>query len=284
MSPPCQPYTRVGLQQGSEDSRAKSFLYLLKVLKELENKPKYILVENVKGFEESNSRDMLISTLQECDYNFQEFLLTPLQLSIPNSRMRYYLLAKLKPNEFAVPVTNTIINYIPLSEKMSGAFIDNRGEEHVNESLVDPISAYLESDVDESYLLTDKVLAKNCHVFDIVKPNGRRSCCFTKGYYHYAQGTGSVLQTNSDLDTHAVFEESLQYKGVDEEKQLQLLRSLRLRYFTPREVANLMGFPQHFSFPETSSVKQKYRTLGNSINVKLVSELMRYLLKEPSTS
>lgn len=35
---------------------------------------------------------MLVETLKECGYIFQEFLLTPLQLGIPNSRMRYYLL------------------------------------------------------------------------------------------------------------------------------------------------------------------------------------------------
>lgn len=243
---------------------------------------------------------MLINVLQESDYSFQEFLLTPLQLGIPNSRMRYYLLAKLKPSEFAVPVTNNIIKFIPLSEKMSETFIDNRGEEQVDENVVEPVSNYLESDIDEdSYLLTDKVLVKNVQVFDIVKKSSRRSCCFTKGYYHYAQGTGSILQMNEELDvikhlgfitlflnahsqTAAVIQEAEKYKGVDEEKQLQLLRSLKLRYFTPREVSNLMGFPKHFGFPETSSVKQKYRTLGNSINVKLVSQLMCYLLKEPS--
>jgi tRNA (cytosine38-C5)-methyltransferase len=76
----------------------------------------------------------------------------------------------------------------------------------------------------------------------------------------------------------------MECKGIDESKQLELLKLLRLRYFTPREVANLMGFPDQFSFPNTSSLKQKYRTLGNSINVKLVSELMRYLLKEPFVS
>jgi tRNA (cytosine38-C5)-methyltransferase len=74
------------------------------------------------------------------------------------------------------------------------------------------------------------------------------------------------------------------YKGVDEERQLELLRTLKLRYFSPREVANLMGFPDDFEFPETSTVKQRYRTLGNSISVKLVSELMRYLLKEGNSS
>ncbi|RUS35519.1 hypothetical protein BC938DRAFT_481186 [Jimgerdemannia flammicorona] len=51
MSPPCQPYTRTGLKNGSKDTRAKSFLYLMDMLPKMEHPPSYILVENVKGFE-----------------------------------------------------------------------------------------------------------------------------------------------------------------------------------------------------------------------------------------
>ncbi|RCI06493.1 tRNA (cytosine-5-)-methyltransferase, partial [Rhizopus stolonifer] len=246
MSPPCQPYTRIGLQQGSEDARAKSFLHLLKVLGEMQNKPKYILVENVKGFEVSDSRDMLVDKLKHCDYSFQEFLLTPLQLGIPNSRMRYYLLAKLKPLAFARPVTSTIITHIPLSEDMTDDFVDTRvkpgeavdEEKLVNETVkpVEPLSKYLEHSVHyEPYLVPDKVLAKNGHVFDIVKPDGHRSCCFTKGYFHYAQGTGSIIQMNKEANTAEVFNKAMTFKGVDQEKQLELLRTLKLRYFSPRE-------------------------------------------------
>lgn len=64
-------------------------------------------------------------------------------------------------------------------------------------------------------------------------------------------------------------------------KALALLRTLGLRYFTENEVAHLMGFPiteGKFSFPATTSLKQRYRVLGNSINVKVVSQLVRYLL------
>ncbi|KAI8987620.1 S-adenosyl-L-methionine-dependent methyltransferase [Mycotypha africana] len=291
MSPPCQPYTRVGLQQGSEDARAKSFLHLLKVLTEMKNKPKYILLENVKGFEESDSHDLLLETLNQCGYDYQEFLLTPLQLGIPNSRMRYYLLAKLKPLQFAHPVTKDIINYIPLSENLSKEFVDSRNlndEEKLAckaASSIDPLSKFLEHEIHfEKYLVPDKVLLKNSHVFDIVKPDGYRSCCFTKGYYHYAQGTGSILQMNMDVNTEETFSRANEYKGIDDEKQLRLLRGLKLRYFSPREVANLMGFPEKFEFPASSSIKQRYRTLGNSINVKVVSELMRYLVKENHSS
>jgi tRNA (cytosine38-C5)-methyltransferase len=154
---------------------------------------------------------MLVDKLRHCGYDFQEFLLTPLQLGIPNSRMRYYLLAKLKAYAFAKPVTGTIIGYIPLSTHMSQEFVDTRGgkakiedeEGLIDESVtpVDPLSKFLDhTDHYGDYLVPDKVLAKNSHVFDIVKPDGHRSCCFTKGYYHYAQGTGSVLQMNQDVD------------------------------------------------------------------------------------
>lgn len=34
-----------------------------------------------------------------------------------------------------------------------------------------------------------------------------------------------------------------------EEEKVQRLLDLKLRYFTPREVANLMGFPRSFSKP-----------------------------------
>lgn len=98
MSPPCQPFTRNGLQKDIQDSRTASFSHILKLLPDLsiEN----ILVENVKGFETSQMRDFLVEVLSYCNFTYQEFILNPLQFGIPNSRTRYYCLAKRKPNTF----------------------------------------------------------------------------------------------------------------------------------------------------------------------------------------
>eukprot|EP00049_Salpingoeca_infusionum_P004361 m.78292 g.78292 ORF g.78292 m.78292 type:complete len:215 (+) comp12531_c0_seq3:180-824(+) len=87
MSPPCQPYTRTGHQQGIDDSRSKSFVYILNAIRTLEHPPSYILLENVKGFEFSNGRNAIIDVLKERDYTWQEFLLSPDQFGIPNSRL-----------------------------------------------------------------------------------------------------------------------------------------------------------------------------------------------------
>ncbi|KAI7989949.1 tRNA (cytosine(38)-C(5))-methyltransferase 2 [Camellia lanceoleosa] len=51
LSPPCQPYTRQGLQKGSADARASSFLKILELIPETSQPPLMIFVENVVGFE-----------------------------------------------------------------------------------------------------------------------------------------------------------------------------------------------------------------------------------------
>ncbi|KAF9898568.1 tRNA (cytosine-5-)-methyltransferase, partial [Lobosporangium transversale] len=136
MSPPCQPYTRTGNQEGSKDNRAKSFLYLMDILPKLQHPPNYILLENVKGFEESDSRDLLVEALTTNGYEFQELLITPLQIGIPNSRMRYYCLARKKDTVggFVHPVSGTLIGYIPSIHPTSTTTSDrdHDGEEENN--------------------------------------------------------------------------------------------------------------------------------------------------------
>ncbi|XP_071804842.1 tRNA (cytosine(38)-C(5))-methyltransferase-like [Asterias amurensis] len=100
MSPPCQPFTRVGLKGDSDDPRTQSFIQLLDLLPKLSKLPSYILVENVKGFETSNTRSRLIQTLRQCSYTYQEFLLSPYHFNISNQRLRYFMVAKHRPLVF----------------------------------------------------------------------------------------------------------------------------------------------------------------------------------------
>ncbi|KAJ1434921.1 S-adenosyl-L-methionine-dependent methyltransferase [Sesbania bispinosa] len=51
LSPPCQPYTRQGLQKDTGDARAFSFLQILELMPFLLHPPSMLFVENVVGFE-----------------------------------------------------------------------------------------------------------------------------------------------------------------------------------------------------------------------------------------
>ncbi|XP_027632042.1 tRNA (cytosine(38)-C(5))-methyltransferase isoform X3 [Tupaia chinensis] len=315
MSPPCQPFTRIGLQGDMTDPRTNSFLYILDILPRLQKLPKYILLENVKGFEVSSSRDLLIQTIENCGFQYQEFLLSPTSLGIPNSRLRYFLIAKLQsdPLPFQVPgqvlmkfsqiesehpqkypidaqdkiekkkiETNICINSTTQSSgkdailyKLETAEEVDRKHQQNSDLSVQMLKNFLEENIDMNpYFLPPKLLLRYALLLDIVKPTCRRSTCFTKGYGSYIEGTGSVLQTAEDVQIEDIYKS---LTNLSQEEKITQLLMLKLRYFTPKEIANLLGFPPEFGFPEKITVKQRYRLLGNSLNVHVVAKLIKIL-------
>ncbi|XP_073857251.1 tRNA (cytosine(38)-C(5))-methyltransferase isoform X15 [Macaca fascicularis] len=93
-------------------------------------------------------------------------------------------------------------------------------------------------------------------------------------YGSYIEGTGSVLQTAEDVQIENIYKSLTK---LSQEEQITKLLMLKLRYFTPKEIANLLGFPPEFGFPEKITVKQRYRLLGNSLNVHVVAKLIKIL-------
>ncbi|XP_048780762.1 tRNA (cytosine(38)-C(5))-methyltransferase-like isoform X2 [Ostrea edulis] len=384
MSPPCQPFTRVGKKLDAEDIRTQSFLHLLSLLPRLNNCPKYILVENVKGFEESETCLKLHKTLMECNFAYQEFLLTPLQFGIPNSRLRYYLIAKKAPLKFCFENSSEILNSLPVDSalryvpatfsshqpttllkncnKSHRSVPDVLGQDHKTENTSQtvekstdctqntyseqdgtmgknydrerknndtrddsqgrftmtcticrerclqtsgdimrqlsedcdkcqcrPVMDFLEDNTPQyfdSFMLTKKDL-KRFIVMDIVFPCLQKTTCFTKRYGHFMEGAGSIFQMSekiSDMEEASELKiRTLELKNRDNwsDEDYQVLLRLKLRYFTPREIANFLCFPSTYHFPKDLSRIQLYRTLGNSLNVYLVSILLQLMVKDP---
>ncbi|KIY65370.1 S-adenosyl-L-methionine-dependent methyltransferase [Cylindrobasidium torrendii FP15055 ss-10] len=309
LSPACQPYTVLNPNaKGAEDPRAASFLHLIRnVLPNMHNGPRFLLVENVAGFETSSTRDTLYNTLVSLDYHVKELGLSPNQFGIANSRKRYYCLARRAPFEDEM--------ILPAGEAPR------------------PLVEYLDDSVDEAYSIPTKILEKWGRLYDIVKPRHTRSCCFTRGYTQLVERAGSILQINEDLDTTEVFDRFLAAQAAGEQNAVAILEPLRLRYFTPDELLRLFGFnpvssashanapdtnkpiertaiaavgseisaiqdkdgavdisaksrpstssepTKEFNFPQDISRKSRYRLIGNSVNVVVVTKLLDYLLQ-----
>jgi len=261
MSPPCQPFTRVGLKLDVNDPRCSSFLHLVDIISQLAT-INHILMENVVGFETSEMRDIFIKALKENSFHFREFLLSPESLNIPNSRTRYFLLAR--KEQFSFGSENVILKEYPDTISPQSTRMETK------------LQSYLEDLNDNDltgHLLSEQTLSKYVKVLDVRQETSTSSCCFTKAYTHYAEGTGSVLQHNNTESIDIQFT-----KYINSGEDVCHLRGLQLRYFTPREVANLMGFPVNFSFPTSTTNKTKYRLLGNSLNVKVVAVLYKMLM------
>ncbi|XP_047327850.1 tRNA (cytosine(38)-C(5))-methyltransferase 2 [Impatiens glandulifera] len=283
LSPPCQPYTRQGLQKGSADARASSFLNIVELIPRLLQPPLMIFVENVVGFETSDTHRRMIGMLEDTMFVTQEFILSPLQFGVPYSRPRYFCLAKRKPSLFQNPLFDKQLLRFPgpLSvvhdDPSTGECNDKSHDELLN--ACEPIDNFLEyrcnnSDNSEStnaslsqYLVPSNQIERWGDAMDIVYPDSKRCCCFTKSYFRYVKGTGSLLATTS---------------AKLKDKKEASLEDKQLRYFTPREVANFHSFPEEFSFPPHVSLRQRYAMLGNSLSVAVVSPLLGYLFGESS--
>ncbi|KAH8409579.1 hypothetical protein KR222_008782 [Zaprionus bogoriensis] len=270
MSPPCQPHTRQGLQRDVEDKRSSALTHLCALIPQCESL-EFILMENVKGFEGSQARQQFVDALEEAGFYWREFILTPTQFNVPNTRHRYYCIAR-RHKDFAFAAGK-------LWEHMPEAAIDS------TQPSTRQISSIIEPNAPPETLLPDDVLAKRVLVMDIIHGTQSRSMCFTKGYTHYTEGTGSAFTPLSEQQSHSIFT-AVQQMDMDpanlnsaeaQQRRLELLRQIKLRYFTPREVSRLMSFPEDFDFPAETTNRQKYRLLGNSINVCVVGELLKLL-------
>lgn len=280
----------------------------------------------------SKTRQILLSTLKLLGYTTIELLLTPLQFMIPNSRLRYYLLAKTKPLSFScsqAPDGDYIWRHIP---GRGVAWVDPRLLDDLGTNSVDELNGYLDTNIpageSHPHAVPDRVLLKWGRLFDIVLPSSRRSCCFTRGciylrrkmqaysyqyllsgYTQLVERAGSILQMNQTLDvrlydtlnlstylftyqTATVFNAFAQAQAAGDAEVERILDPLQLRYFSPSELLRLFhfdapsenshvsGVQQPFLWPESISTKTKYRLIGNSVNVKVMTALIDFLFEE----
>eukprot|EP00892_Ulva_mutabilis_P011080 jgi/Ulvmu1/8344/UM042_0050.1 len=423
LAPPCQPYTRQGLKKDAGDARAKSFVALLARIASMKHPPQALLIENVVGFESSITRQALKGLLEQNEYHFQEFILSPKDFGTPYSRPRYFCVARKKPlpvkkafespwtcpprvlldhlrcgqaewdssPEGSVPI-KTLSQFMEqtpsdrimdATNALSSTTVSRAESKTVTATDTGPDAAALppqkqprrdelapqqseppggtsgaphtepheagsrtgpdkpgspavaarpgspagaaeapaggvagQTRLESSngsqkpeaqstrqctwadFAVAEAAIEKSAQCIDIVTGDLHDANCFTKSYSKYAKGTGSVVATRNlhVLDSfpdwaHREEGGAPRYRAGDASATLddcssaessisERMLQLGLRYFTPREVANLHAFPDTFSFPDHITLKQRYACLGNSLSVEVVASLLEYLFHD----
>lgn len=131
----------------------------------------------------------------------------------------------------------------------------------------------------EDKVIPFEILNKYILVSDIVGYDSRRSCCFTRGYTRLFEGTGSLVAGTSYHELKDRIQRVREIYDNNEARE-KLIKPIKLRHFTSREIARMMCFPEKFSFPAHITTIQQYKMLCNSINVYVVSSLISYLVND----
>ncbi|MCU6786485.1 DNA cytosine methyltransferase [Aedoeadaptatus acetigenes] len=137
---PCQDFSRIGKKQGgvkNSGTRSSLLFETIRIIKEMKEKPKWIIWENVKGVLDRNMRDsffIYLKELEDLGYESKYEILNAMDFGIPQKRERIFVVSCLGKNNFS-------FNKLERKETR-------------------PLSDFLEKDVSELYTMTQPYMLK----------------------------------------------------------------------------------------------------------------------------
>ena len=233
---PCQPFSMMGSEHGFNDARGTLFFRIAEIIQDRINKgkkPKALILENVRTLKthDKGRTFKTIKRILEEDLGYTVFsdILNTANYGIPQTRNRTYIVCfSNEAAKFKFPDT------VELKETLQD---------------------YLETDVDQKYFLSDRILptilsdgtggykAKSEIDLKIARP-----LCATMAKMHRACQDNYVTQNG------------------------------RVRKLTPRECARLQGFDDSFVIPVSDA--QAYKQFGNAVTVNVSEAVATSVRKE----
>lgn len=251
-STPCQSFSLQGKRKGLKDSRGQLIHEVLKIVDG--KKPQVVFIENVKGMATiRKGRDLqaVLNEFKKRGYHVYWTVLNASDFGVPQNRERLYIVAFRENVPFHFPSPTKLPN-------ACGNVLEQ--SPHNNYYLT---QAQIDHQIKKGAEYKEKGHGFGFKVLDLNKP------------------TRTILKSSSSLLKNLI---PVPYKktnptswGVIEfENKSGKLKKYHLRKPTPRDCANLQGFPESFNL--TCSASQSYQQLGNSVAVPVIREIFTQIL------
>lgn len=253
---PCQPFSNAGLKRGIEDTRGTMFYHIAEILRD--HQPKAVLLENVRGLisnDKGNTIQTVLRTITGMGYKCnvpQELIENGPIKKLKEECSKMVLSAK----DYGVPQNRPRI-YIVLWRKDIDIETFLYPEP---EKIKTSVGSILEKNVDDGYTISDKLWAghKRRRVENAEKGNGFGYCLFSENSEYTSTISRRYYKDGSEI--------LIEQEGKNPRK------------ITPREAANLQGFPREFKLPESNT--KAYQQFGNSVAVPVVTKVSEQIVKQ----
>lgn len=316
-SPPCQAFSKSGKQKGFEDARGTLIYEVFRILDK--HKPKYILMENVRNLvshDDGKTIRVILDALHNLGYRTtkEPLILSPHYFGVPQTRERAFLPGIYDPESADKPLEFRFPEFISKDNCNLYDIIDHSYDnddslkisKHEEEVLTAWDEFYQGIDLKvigfpvwydyfyENQMTDDMPDWKK----DFVRKNKdlylRNKAFITKWEkkYNYLK---NFTPTQRKFEWQAGTKISSIWDGVIQSRpsgirvkapttlpalvaivQIPIIGKLKRR-LSVRECANLQSFSQDFVCDENR--QQAYKQFGNSINVKVLQEVLDRLLK-----
>jgi DNA (cytosine-5)-methyltransferase 1 len=246
---PCQPFSHAGLKKGFEDTRGTLFFDVADIInRRIENKNPIdiIFLENVKGLknhDKGNTLKTIIKTLDNLGYEVKTEILNSKNFGVPQNRERIFIVAWLKDK-------NRTFNF-PLGIDYEENIIYKK--EDLTKIKPTKVGDILINKPDEKYTISDRLYAGHLRRREEHKQKGN--------------GFGFSLFNKNSAYTSTI---SARYYKDGSEILIEQ-KEANPRKLTPREAANLQGYPKNYVIPVSDN--QAYKQFGNSVSVPVIQTI-----------
>jgi DNA (cytosine-5)-methyltransferase 1 len=270
---PCQAFSIAGKMNGELDPRGTLFYEIIRIAEN--KKPRYMLLENVKGLMSKRFKPTLLKILSEL------------------SRIGYHVIFKvLNSKDYGVPHNRERVFFACFRESDDFCAFDFPLEEELKITLKD----ILEKEVDNKYLWSEKKIKGVINsMFRSRKPEDVNKICHSlrvggdaKGIYDYITNKkqpvifdvyhflfGQVRPTTTFVPENNQVHRCLQ-AGLPKEV---LYNEGNFRSLTPKECFRLQGFLNDEININMVSDTQAYKLAGNGQTVNVVAKIFENMLK-----
>ena len=287
---PCQDVSMAGLRKGLQGERSGLFFELTRLIEEKgESKPRWIILENVKGLLSSNeSRDFgtILYTMADLGYGVEYAVLNSKDFGVPQNRERVYIICD--------STGRSTGKIFPLRQSSA---------ENLKQLIPGPQGSrvYDPSGIATTVASNAGGLGAKTGLYFVAKDKKKGLVCkkycgtidagYYKGLRDNQQRTGILY---SDLpramlnpDRLKVRQNGRRFKDEDEEMFTitavdihGILQRSRIRRLTPLETWRLQGVPDkyYYKVEKTCSETQLYKQAGNAVTVPVVKAIGERIL------
>jgi DNA (cytosine-5)-methyltransferase 1 len=248
---PCQPFSTVGKRQGQEDERGRGTLFgdIIRICEY--KKPKYILLENVKGLRTGKMKatfEIMLEELKRIGYDVRHAVLNSKDYGIPQTRERLWIFGYLGtlPGDFVLE---------PPQVQLQGYLAD-----------------FLDPNPTPELYKTQKQIARIHEIhhndtFDVSEP-----LCYD--IYNRKIRTDRLCMTVTPPEHNVIRIIEPMVNGEERFRKLSLDEHFRLMGF------RMDGVDNEIKFPPTQNYTKLGRRAGNGWDVNLVGILMNHIFKQ----
>ena len=286
---PCQAFSIAGNRRGFEDTRGSLFFEIARFASIL--RPKYLLLENVKGLlnhDGGATFETILGALDELGYNVEWQILNSKDFGVPQNRERVFVIGHLRgectrrvfplskscqqANSIKKQYSNTITTRYGNSQGAGAYIVESKSQKVRSIGNIHPSGNGMNGEVYESAGLPGNH-DQNSRVYDT---NGLAPTLSTM------QGGGQepkIIQRGHGYNQGGEHDIAPTLTRNSYQENNYLSDGFRIRKLTPRECWRLQGFPD-WAFDkaqEVNSNSQLYKQAGNSVTVSVIAAIAKEL-------